>query len=191
MAKKTYVKREEDALNPTTSDNEELNSLIDKISSNPDILSIIKKIVELSEQKAKPEELSIPDCVFNKKLTLFESSVKYLKENLGLNFKQISEIMHRDQRNIWQVYNSSTKKHKAKFSMQAEKPTKVSIPKKVSIPVSIFSTKEFSVLECFVVYLKDGLGLTYSAIGKLLRRDDRTIWTVYSRAKKKLKKNVK
>ncbi|MBI2005629.1 MAG: hypothetical protein HYS80_02600, partial [Candidatus Aenigmarchaeota archaeon] len=39
--------------------------------------------------------------------------------------------------------------------------------------------------ENIAAYLKDTFGLTYHAIAVLLNRNDRTIWTVYQRAKKK------
>ncbi|MCX6707807.1 MAG: hypothetical protein NT001_06775, partial [Candidatus Woesearchaeota archaeon] len=57
----------------------------------------------------------------------------------------------------------------------------VSIP----IPSMIFRDRTVKVLEAMVEYMKNELGLTYHDIAKLLNRDDRTIWTVYSRAKKK------
>jgi len=56
-----------------------------------------------------------------------------------------------------------------------------------SIPVSILQDRNISVLENIAVYLKDTFGLTYHNIAVLLNRDDRTIWTVYQRAKKKKK----
>ncbi|MFH1849613.1 MAG: hypothetical protein ABH879_05490 [archaeon] len=45
--------------------------------------------------------------------------------------------------------------------------------------------RNVSVLEAISEYLKDSLGLCYHEIAVLLNRDDRTIWTCYSRAKKK------
>jgi len=55
----------------------------------------------------------------------------------------------------------------------------------LSIPSSVFQNRNLSVLEAMVVYLKEDKSLKYSEIAKLLNRDDRTIWTVYNRAKKK------
>jgi len=40
-----------------------------------------------------------------------------------------------------------------------------------------------SVLEVMVEYLKEKEGLSYHEIASLTNRDDRTIWTVYHRAK--------
>lgn len=56
----------------------------------------------------------------------------------------------------------------------------------VNIPTFIFRDRSLAALESIVVYLKDTHGLTYAQIAKLLNRDDRTIWTTYTRAKKKL-----
>ena len=56
------------------------------------------------------------------------------------------------------------------------------------IPSSIFRDRSLKVLEVLVAYLKDQKQLTFHEIAVLLNRDDRTIWTVYSRVKKKQKR---
>ena len=55
----------------------------------------------------------------------------------------------------------------------------------LTIPTTIFKDRTYSVLEAIVLYLKEGKNLTYHEIAVLLNRDDRTVWTVYSRVKKK------
>jgi len=57
--------------------------------------------------------------------------------------------------------------------------------KSIDIPSHIFRDRTLSVLEIMVEYLKNELKLSYHEIAVLLNRDDRTIWTVYNRAKKK------
>ena len=54
-----------------------------------------------------------------------------------------------------------------------------------SIPLALFSLRVLSVLESLVAYIKDTYDLTYHETAVLLNRDDRTVWTVYQRAKKK------
>ena len=56
------------------------------------------------------------------------------------------------------------------------------------IPSSILKDRTLSVLESIVEYLKEKRNLSYHEIAELLGRDDRTIWTVYDRAKKKRNK---
>jgi DNA-binding NarL/FixJ family response regulator len=59
----------------------------------------------------------------------------------------------------------------------------------LALPTSIFKNRELSVLEAITVYLKDEKGLTYAQIARLLNRNDRTVWTSYQRAMKKLSKS--
>ena len=58
------------------------------------------------------------------------------------------------------------------------------------IPLSIFKDKRLTVLESITIYLKEK-EMKFSEIAKLLERDQRNIWTIYSRAKKKLNKTNK
>lgn len=41
-------------------------------------------------------------------------------------------------------------------------------------------------MEAIVCYLKEQQGMTYSQIAVILNRDDRTVWTTYKRASKKV-----
>ena len=122
------------------------------------------------------EQLLFPAEIFNEKLTVLEAVVKYLKEEKGLSLSKISDIIGRDERNIWHVYNQAKKKYPAKFSVKEAR---------FWIPASIFADAKLSALESIVVYLKEEFLLNYHEIGVLLKRDDRTIWTVYQRARKK------
>ena len=57
---------------------------------------------------------------------------------------------------------------------------------KDSVPVSIFDNKKLSVFEALVKYMKENLKMRFVDIGRLLERSDKTVWTTYSKAKKKL-----
>jgi hypothetical protein len=57
--------------------------------------------------------------------------------------------------------------------------------KTVAIPSDIFRDRTLAPLESISEYLKDREGMSFHEIAVLLNRDDRTIWTCYSRAKKK------
>jgi len=69
--------------------------------------------------------------------------------------------------------------------LDKEKRGQLSSKSDVSIPSIIFRDRELKVLEVLVEYLKEKREMSYHEIAVLLNRDDRTIWTVYSRAKKK------
>jgi len=56
---------------------------------------------------------------------------------------------------------------------------------KIEIPTSVFKDRRVAVLESLVEYLKDIKNLSYHEKGILLNRNDRKIWTVYNRVKRK------
>ena len=60
-------------------------------------------------------------------------------------------------------------------------------PSNMWIPSNVLRDSSISVLESIVEFLKEKKGLTYHQIGELINRDERNIWTVYQRAKKKRK----
>jgi hypothetical protein len=55
----------------------------------------------------------------------------------------------------------------------------------VAIPSDIFRDRTLAPLESISEFLKDREGMSFHEIAVLLNRDDRTIWTCYTRAKKK------
>ena len=59
---------------------------------------------------------------------------------------------------------------------------------KFKIPFSIFRSPKLTVFEALVKYLKEECHLSYREISRLLNRDERNIWTVYNRAKRKNEK---
>lgn len=126
------------------------------------------------------EEIKIPISVFkNEELACLETVVKYLRENMLLTFKQIAVLTNRNQIALAVSYRNARKKLQPKFSVTEISP--------YSIPPSILQNRGLSVMENIVSYLKETFGLTYHNIAVLLNRNDRTIWTVYQRAKKKKK----
>lgn len=56
---------------------------------------------------------------------------------------------------------------------------------KLAIDTNIFRNTERTIFEALVVFLKDQKKMNYHDIGVLLDRDERNVWTVYNRGKKK------
>ncbi len=134
-------------------------------------------LTSIIKEKTKPE-IKVPLAIFKEKLGAAESLSKYLKENKSLNFKEISQLLNRDQRTIWINYNNALKKKKEKFE----------IKEKDLIPLQIFSNRTFSILESLIYHLKQR-DFKNKEISALLNKDPRNIHTLYSRALKKLKTN--
>jgi len=55
-----------------------------------------------------------------------------------------------------------------------------------SIPIEVLQNRKLGMLQSITVYLKDEKKLEFSEIAKLLKRDNRTIWSTYHKAQKKL-----
>ncbi|MFH1972045.1 MAG: hypothetical protein ABIJ18_01050 [archaeon] len=55
----------------------------------------------------------------------------------------------------------------------------------IVLPVSIFNDK-LGMLESACLYLKDEKKLSFKEIAKILKRDYKTVWTSYNKAKKKM-----
>tara|TARA_Y100000310_G_scaffold343406_1_gene450891 strand:- start:132 stop:626 length:495 start_codon:yes stop_codon:yes gene_type:complete len=128
--------------------------------------------------KEKPQKNVVPIIIFdNDELSTFETLAKYMKENLRLKFVVIASLLNRSEKTIWTTYNKARKKFPAEFA---------SVISKINIPIESFSDRRFTVFESLVLYLKD-YGLTNHEIAVMLHRDDRTIWGVYDRVKKKKK----
>lgn len=142
------------------------------------IVDSVKKERQVKEMK----EVEIPITVLEKdrksKLGPSEKLVKYLKENLGLKLSEIARLLNRDQRTIWLTYNNAANKMKAKI---------VETKAGMTIPASILRNRKLSILESIVMHLIEK-GMKQSEIAELLGRDIRIIYTIYSRAKNKLKK---
>ena len=170
-------KRVQESIEKRISDT--LNYLKEQSLSSEQILEIVNKSLKVPKAPVK-EEIKVPISVFkNNDLGSLETIVKYLRENLLLSFKQIAFLTNRNEIALAVSYRNAKKKLEAKFVVEEISP--------YSIPVSILQDRNLSVLENISAYLKDTFGLAYHKIALLLNRDDRTIWTVYQRAKKKKK----
>ncbi len=139
--------------------------------TNYDLIDILLK------KRAEKHFDKIPVAIFdNKHLSALESIVKYLKENLKFGSGKIAKLLNRNISTISSTYLKARKKMLVEFS---------AVDSKYFIPLSEIENRNYSVLECIVKFLKEKHNLRNSEIAKLLNRDNRTIWTVYSRAVKK------
>jgi len=123
---------------------------------------------------------TVPVTIFaNETLTPLEALVKYLHENHSTRLVRIAELTGRDQRAIGTTY------HRAANKMQNKILTP---PTRYHIPLRILQDERLSAFESIATYLHERYALTYHEIALLLKRDDRTIWTVCNRAANKRRK---
>ena len=129
------------------------------------------------KQLKEPDKLKVPLSIFNKELSSLEVIVKYLKEELGYSNKKTALLLSRSPQNIWITYRNTKRKHPEKLFIRKSEH---------DIPLSIFEDKQLSILESIVMHLKQ----SYSdkEITNIVKRDKKTVATVYHRARKKLNK---
>ncbi len=61
----------------------------------------------------KDSKFFIPISIFkNRKFSVLEAIVSYLKDNFNLRYSEISVLLNRNERNMWTVYNKAMKKKK-------------------------------------------------------------------------------
>ncbi|MCK5282522.1 MAG: hypothetical protein KAK00_03875 [Nanoarchaeota archaeon] len=128
------------------------------------------------------EMLTIPASLLRDRSSgILEIIVKFLKEEKALTYHKIAVILNRNDRTIWATYNNVRKKNPEKLAYSKSE---------FSVPVSIFKDRKLGTLEAVASYLKEKFGFTYHEIAKLLNRDERNIWTVYNKSKKKRKNDI-
>ncbi len=144
-----------------------------------------KRDFSLINTKSTNSALEIPVSLFlDRSLSVFEILTEFLKETHNLSYHKIAVLTNRDERTIWTVYSRTKKKRKKNPKLKLQFTN-------VHIPLSIFLDRNIAVLEAVVVYLKERLKYSFKEIAELTGRNNRTIWTVYSRAKQKSEYNYR
>ena len=153
-----------------------INTFVQAILEKNDIS--FSKLVEILRQKRGEKTIvKVPCCIFKERsLGILEALTKYIKEELDLGYNEIASLLNRDNRVIWRTYSNAGKKLKKRLAVDK---------KTIWIPISIFTDKKLGLLESLTKYLREDIEMTNYQIASALNRDNRTIWTSYSRAKKK------
>ena len=149
-----------------------LKKIFDRFKSKYDLKP--QQIIELINKRY--ESILIPIEILKTKLGPLESIVKYLREEKGLDFNQISVLLNRDITTIATSYNNALNKKKEKFTIKKSE---------FSIPIEILKNRKLSILENTTKYFYERLNLGLNEIASILKRDNKTIWTFYYRVKKK------
>jgi len=162
---------------------EEKQKIRDEILRTKQISTIISSLTIEEKQKIRDEilktkQIGMPISVFKAALSGLEIITKYLKEVENKSFKEISKILNRKLSTIYNTYNNSKTKFKAKLDISDYSTT---------IPFDIFTNRKYSILESIVAYLKDKQ-LSFAKISSLLNRNYNTIKTTYHRFKLKNEK---
>lgn len=153
---------------------EEVLNILERVTNH------LKENYSMSEEEIFAElkgakEIFVPASVFSYNLSPAEALVKYLKEEKELRYKEIAELIGRDERGVWGSYKRALRKHPERLKVREVD---------VMVPVSVFRSNK-SILESLVSYLIDIKKMKGSEVAKLLNKSASTVWTVYNRSKKK------
>ncbi|MFH1585225.1 MAG: LamG-like jellyroll fold domain-containing protein [archaeon] len=156
--------------------------LKDRQFSNSEIAKLLGKdqrnthtvYIRAVKKGIKVKKIEIPVSIFNKKLGALESVVRYMKDDLRMSNIEIAKELNRDPKTTWTAYNKSVEKQKEKLEIKED----------IRVPIKTLKERDLTILESIVIYLRNKR-MKYSEIGELLDRDQRNIWTVYSRALKR------
>lgn len=147
-------------------------------SATPFISSEISEIsydFKLSDQSSlvlsSSKEILLPLSILKNNSSL-EAIVKYLKEILNLKYSEIALLLNRNQRTIWVTYANSKKKN---VLLDLDNSSEI------FLPLNVFISRRFSILEAIVFYLKVNRALSFNQISLLLGKNYQTIWTIYRR----------
>lgn len=136
-----------------------------------------EEIIKLVNEK-KDSEQSIPlEILRTQELSSLEAITKFLRENRKWSYKKIGQLLNREAHTLATTYAVAKRKKSQLFSEKVEKDS-------LKIPFTAFK-KNLSILEAICTYLHS-INYTYVEISKLLLKNQRTIWTVCNRAKKKI-----
>jgi len=135
------------------------------------------RVSKKSIRRLIKSEIFVPLSIFSADIGVLEVVVKYLHENERLTFSEIAEALSRDPRTIWTAYKTACEKRKGLLKVPREDKF---------VLIRELTRENLTVLESLVLYLRNS-GMRFCEIGDLICRDQRNIWSVYSRANKKMK----
>lgn len=151
--------------------------------SPEDLRQVLSQRDERSAREQARSTRLVPLAAFSERLGAFETVVKFLREAYGLRHGEIAQAVGRSEATIRTAYRAAVRKRPEEFTLEG-------IPGEALVagnafPAMRLSDRSLSVFEHLVDHLL-GRGMRLHEIAKAIRRDDRTVWTVRARAKRKL-----
>jgi hypothetical protein len=120
----------------------------------------------------------VPVSIFNPRLGALESIVKYMREELLLDYGSIARLLGRNEGPVGVTYRRARVKMSGRLDIGGGE----------AIPFDVLSDEKLSVLESIAYYLAKQ-GHDWHEIAQMMCRHDKTIWTVLDRAKRKLRES--
>ncbi len=147
-------------------------------SLTPDQKAVILELLAKEQPKERAATAQeVPVSIFStKSISALEAISKYLKDEANIEFKKIGEILNRNEVTIRTSYKRAVKKSPERLDLSNYS---------LVIPIKLFRDRNNSVLEVIVAHLHDHYKVSFKEIARLLCRNYKTVWTVYSKSRKK------
>ena len=133
--------------------------------------------------KKRQNYVTIPASMFNNSLSPLENVVLYLYVKFGFSQTEIATLLNRDHTTIWTTLENAMKKSKIQKYNELIAALE---QEEILVPVQVFADRKLSILESLSIYIKDRFEMSYHQIALMLGKNDRTIWTVVDRARRKI-----
>ena len=132
---------------------------------------LLEKQLEEINKEDEEKEIKIPLSIFSSKLGSLEVLCIYLKENVGMSYREIGKILMRDERTIWAAYHKARKKSNENLVVREGS----------NIPLEVFNNSILTIQEAVIIYLREK-NLRYAEIAEILMRDQRNVRNSYNKA---------
>ncbi|MAG73412.1 hypothetical protein CL620_03795 [archaeon] len=129
------------------------------------------------QESRKEPGFVLPISIFRRNLSALQAIVFFLKTNKHQSTTQIARLLHRKPTTISSTYAAAKRKIKGKLDVSDTSMT---------IPLSVFASRKYPVLETLIVYLKEHYNLRLIAISRLLAKNYNTIKVTYARFRKRI-----
>lgn len=133
-------------------------------------------IQDLLKKQTTHQEIHLPLSIFSPSISCLETICKYLREELNISFKDMAKLLNRKPITLRTSFNNANKKHPTKFT---------NFNFNFNIPISLLSNRKYTTFEIIIIYLKEKKQISLKNISSIFHRNYKTIWTTYSRARKK------
>jgi len=165
---------EELVLNELLKDKENLES-VRKLLMKLDKETIVDHFI--SRLGKEPDETKVPLSIFSAtQLGSLELTATFLKEERNYSNKEVARKLRRSPQAIWTSISNAKKKHTKRLQVHYSNN---------DVPIKALQDTKHSILENYILYLRDHQNLKFSQIAKLLHRHVATVWATYKRAHEK------
>jgi len=153
---------------------EEIERLIDQLAARPQILDRVVAFAQEELARDVASRVSLPLSIYKTtNIAALEATVLYLHRQ-GMSLHKIGKELARSEKALWHTLRDAKRNHPSKFKIVDD----------YIIPTSTLSSRSVSPFRAVLLYCRDVLGWRVKDIAVYFGRDERTISSALSKAKR-------